>query len=253
MSTIDPLVARLTPQRDMLLVRRDPKVRQLAGGLWAPDNAGELNTVRAGTVLKAGPDAPREYDGARIAFYAMTVLQDESDSSAHNGGDGTTGTGAIGLVPSTEVLCTFAADEETLPVPLDVSGVAYARAPRGGLLVERSTIPSGRGGVLMPGTYTGAIRSMEAAVHDVHALCSLQRPVGSLLLLASSAGRNIQFGLTDVRVLTVVAPSQVSCLVDESLGFDVQPSSDLRDYVAGSTPRLPSDVKWDEGDRRAPR
>lgn len=246
---VDPLVARLTPQRDMLLVRRDPRNRQLAAGLYAPDNAGELNTVRAGTVLKAGDDAPYVV-GMRIAFYAMTVLQDESDGT--RGADDVV-TGAIGLVPSTEVLCVFAASEVALPVPLDISGVDVARAPRGCLLVERSTIPTGRGRVLLPGTYLGAVRSLEAVVHSVSVSCALQLAVGTLVLLAATVGRNITFGLRGDRVLSVVAPSQVLCVVGAPLEREVTPSTDIRDYVGVKTSRPPLDAKWDEGDKRAPR
>ena len=250
------LIARLNPQRDLLLVRQDVRTHQLGGGLVAPQSATELHLSRVGTVVKAGPLSPYR-PGERIAYYAFTKLGDEA--TARVAGSESTW-GAVGLLPSTEVLCVFAVDEAMLPSPLSDPelGVATAHAPYGCLLVERSTIPTSRGGVVYTDTSVGAVRSAEARVHDVHPSSATPNVPGDLVLLASSVGRNITFGITGARVLSVVMPSQVMCDVvappsdDEN---EVEPDNDVDSLLAGAgVKRVPHEdgAKWDEGDRRAP-
>jgi hypothetical protein len=246
----DDLVARLTPQHDLLLVRSDPQSRQLGSGLVAPDNSAELHPHRTGVVLKAGPSALYAV-GDRIVFWQMTTLANEGPLT---GDDGALVRCSIGILPSGSVLATFAAAEEALPVPLVVEGVAHTRPPYGCMLVERATIPDMRGGIHYPGTYVAAIRSMEARIHSKHPACDAPYSPGDLVLLVAGIGQSITFGLTGERVLSVVAPSQVLCAVSEPLDRDVEPSSDIREYVVGAPRAVPpsDDPRWDEGDRRAP-
>lgn len=244
----DDLVARLTPQHDLLIVRREPQSKQLGGGIVAPDNT-EAHPYSVGVVLKRGPAAT--YDvGERIVFWAMTTLANEGPLTAD---DGSTVRCSIGLLPSGSVLGTFAASEEELPVPLATEGVAFVRPPYGCMLVERAVIPNMRGGIHYPGSYLGAIRSTEARIHSKHEACDAPHEPGDLVLLTSGVGQSITFGLLGERVLSVVAPSQVLCTVAEPLGCDVEPSSDIREYALPTAGRpLSDEPKWDEGDRRAP-
>lgn len=276
------------PQLDYLLVRRDAHSRQIGVGIGgraiiAPETAQDLQPCRTGTVLKVGPSAPECYlPGSRIAFgsFAMTVLEKEGEVSG-----GADEQGAIGLVASTDVLCTFAPIIETdcgngvpevLPdSPLAVEGVRFARAVNGQILVERSILPNARGKILMPGTYTGQVQSMEARIVDTNFETPSEDasprfwglsfwPVrGDLILLAPQAGRPIPFGRNRDRILYSITPSQILCRITDvdvetltsSIGRDaVDQASDPRRYI--SKPEYGPDVLgdvFDEGDSRAPR
>jgi hypothetical protein len=246
----------LTPAWDLLLVRRDPSNRQIGIGLGGralvmPDTATDLQPCRSGVILKAGPDALYR-PGQRVAFgnYAMTTLAIEGDS-----GDAPGDETAVGLLPSTEVLCTWSASEAELPRPLDLDGADLAQAPNGCLLVERSEIPKGRGRILMPGTYTESIRSLEATVKSIHPSAALAAPfdLGELVLLGSSVGRHVGFGLRADRVLWVAMPQQILGRLAAVPEEGVEALDDETPLKFRGRPRPPADVKWDEGDARAPR
>lgn len=289
----------VSPQQDYLLVRRHTHSRQVGVGeggrpLVAPDTAADLQPCRSGVVLKAGPYASYE-PGTVIAFgnFAMTVLEHET------GIPGKSEDVAIGLVASTDVLCRFATEiarddderngerngetgPEVLPAaPLSLPGARFARAPRGMLLVERSALPGARGRILLAGTYSGSVQSLEATIVDTgdsfeiqginHAgeqvtdryfvgSDSLSRAprVGDLILMSQHSGRPIPFGINRDRVLWSIPPAQIMCFLDHppataihGVPYDYDPRQHYRGPAHG--PDALGGVVFDEGDPRGPR
>lgn len=249
----------IDPAGDRMLVRRDPPSRQLGVGLGgraiiAADTMQDMQPCRTGVVLKCGPSATYT-PGTRVAFgnFALMVLEEEK---AENDADGDS---AIGLLNSSEVLCSFAAPEEELARPLSVDGIAHARAPYGMMLVERSQIPNKRGAILLPHSYVSSIRSREAAVIDVHPILGAEvahRYLGATVMLHESVGRAIPFGLHKERLLFSISPSQVVAFIRAPVG-EVPDSIGHLQALGDRKPINPADleqdVAWDEGDRSAPR
>lgn len=256
MTTVADLV---TPAWDYLLVRRDAHSRQIGVGLngkalIAPEGSADLQTCRSGVVVKSGPSAPYK-PGVRVIFgsYAMTVLEVE-------GNEGGKDSGALGLLPSTEVLCTIAASEDLIPRPLAVEGAGFARAPYGFMLARRSTVGSSRGKILLPGSYVDSIRSQEAEIVEVNSSikeqypAGLPFPVGTLVLLAPQAGRPITFGLQSEIILYSITPSQIRAVISQSTAGDIVDDESPLKFSPRPTPSLDDlDPRWDEGDPRAPR
>jgi hypothetical protein len=257
------LVDLLTPAWEQLLVRRDLHSNTIGVGLGgrplvAPDTATDIQPCRTGTVLKAGPDALAQYPpGTRVAFgsFAMMVLGFDSRAP----GDGDDG-GEVGLVASTEVLCTFASEAtaEVLPSPLSLDGAKYARAPVGRLLVERSLTPVKRGRIIVPGGVVGSIRSLEATVIDRHEQVTHRCPFhpGDVVLLGTSVGRAVKFGIRGDRVLWAALPGQLLChMADDGthLGGVVDDRDETPRAYRGAMRLDRSPAVFDEGDPRGPR
>lgn len=230
----------LIPQHDFLIVRRDPESRQI-GRLFAPDNA-QLQPCLSGTVLRCGPSAPFG-EGERVAFgrYAMRVLRRATAEAGDDSCD-------VGLLASSEVLCTFAATEEELPVPLADAGAPYAVPPAGRMLVERhETATMGR--LLIPDTFTSSVRSLEATV------VSSGHPdyePGDVVLLSPNVGKHVPFGITGARTLYLVTHDQVVARIapQASVGDLPLPEDSLLQFRGPI--RQPDDLRWDEGDPKAP-
>jgi hypothetical protein len=274
------LASLLTPAWDQLLVVRDAHSKQIGVGLEgralvAADTSTDFQPLRSGVVLKAGPSAAGRYPtGTRIAFgeYALTTLGFTADVP----GDDERGA-EVGLLTSTEVMCWFNVGPEVLPRPLALEGAGYARATPGAVLVERSTAPVRRGRIIVPGGIAGSIRTLEARVVDVHS--SLRTTVvagadctidlinpdrcpfepGDLVLLGPSVGRAIPFGIRQDRVLWSCLPGQILCHVaggtaDAGTGITNDDEETPRAYRGPLKPMSTTDdVRYDEGDRRAPR
>lgn len=258
------LVAMVEPTHDFLLIRRDPHSRQIGVGLGgkaiiAAGTAQDFQPCRSGVVLKTGPAVRGVYEiGTRVAYgnFAMTVLELERETRV---GEEPI---EIGLMPATEILCTFSpeADEEALPAPLAADGAQWARAPYGLILVERSRLPNQRGSILLPGSITSSIRSLEATVIDIHPAAGAppNLHLGDLVLLHQSVGRAIPFGIRADRTLHTAQAAQIIAILRGAKAGEVPDSlvdeeSPLRHRKPIDQSAIERDVVWDEGDARAPR
>ena len=230
------------PEWDQLLVEADPEEKQIGAGLVRPDNT-HAHANKSGVILKAGP-LSKFCAGQRIAFgrHAMTVIGLEESPAGEKG--------AVGLVPSGEVLCTFARGAPASP--LSPEGADFACAPHGYMLAERYEIPESRGGVHLTDQLRDDTLSSQAIILSVGAGIE-GWSVDEIVFLGYAAPKTVAFGVRPDRELWVISPIHVQARVLVPLPGEVEPEPDsplrYRPPAVLDTAR----AQFVEGDPRAPR
>lgn len=233
----------LTPDRDLLMIRQDPRRDVTSSGLSIPETATEV-TPWTGTILDRGPWADPEYAvGRRVCFrpHGGYLVGFEGVGAEER---------AVRFLSPERVLAFL--DASIDPASLQSEDVAQGvHAKRGKILVERVEMPIRRGRIHLPDSARVHVRSTEVLIRSIGADVE-GFEVGERRLITHAVGDEIRFGdRGEIRLWQIDPDMTIATVQVEDERLRSYGDDPLRDTEVLSQVDHQETRAYDEGDRRS--